>query len=38
MLLAGLQRMADAFYEIKVIPKKIDVSDPKYNCVYDKQS
>ncbi|BAT56156.1 ABC-transporter substrate-binding protein [Nostoc sp. NIES-3756] len=37
-VLAGLQRMADAFYELKVIPKKIDVSDPKYNWVYEKQS
>ncbi|MHC5733344.1 aliphatic sulfonate ABC transporter substrate-binding protein [Nostoc sp.] len=37
-VLAGLQRMADAFYELKVIPKKIDVSDLKYNWIYEQKS
>lgn len=30
-VLSGLQRMADTFYELKIIPKKIDVKDKNYN-------
>lgn len=30
-VLTGLQHMADTFYELKVIPQKIDVKDKNYN-------
>ncbi|MEH2107671.1 aliphatic sulfonate ABC transporter substrate-binding protein [Nostoc sp.] len=30
-VLSGLQRMADTFYKLKIIPKKIDVKDKNYN-------
>ena len=36
-VLTGLQKMADTFYELKVIPKKIDVKDKKYNWVPDQK-
>ncbi|GAB1541703.1 aliphatic sulfonate ABC transporter substrate-binding protein [Scytonema sp. NUACC21] len=36
-VLTGLQNMADTFYELKVIPKKIDVKDKNYNWVMDRK-
>lgn len=36
-VLTGLQNMADSFYELKVIPKKIDVKDKNYNWVPDQK-
>ncbi|MBD2168262.1 aliphatic sulfonate ABC transporter substrate-binding protein [Calothrix membranacea FACHB-236] len=36
-VLSGLQRMADTFYELKIIPKKIDVKDKNYNWVPDQK-
>ncbi|MEH2112127.1 aliphatic sulfonate ABC transporter substrate-binding protein [Nostoc sp.] len=35
--LSGLQRMADAFYKLKVIPKKIDVKDKNFNWIPDQK-
>ena len=36
-VLDGLQRMADTFFELKIIPKKIDVKDKQYNWVPDQK-
>nr|MDZ8018707.1 hypothetical protein [Nostoc sp. SerVER01] len=36
-VLTGLQNMADTFYELKVIPKKIDVKDKNYNWVPEQK-
>jgi hypothetical protein len=36
-VLSGLQRMADTFHELKIIPKKIDVKDKNYNWVPDQK-
>lgn len=36
-VLSGLQRMADTFYELKIIPKKIDVKDKNYNWVPEQK-
>ncbi|GAA6623974.1 aliphatic sulfonate ABC transporter substrate-binding protein [Scytonema sp. NUACC26] len=36
-VLSGLQRMADTFYELKVIPKKIDVKDKNYNWIPERK-
>ncbi|MEH1824639.1 MAG: aliphatic sulfonate ABC transporter substrate-binding protein [Nostoc sp.] len=33
----GLQNMADTFYQLKVIPKKIDVKDKNFNWVPDQK-
>ncbi|MEH2465403.1 aliphatic sulfonate ABC transporter substrate-binding protein [Nostoc sp.] len=36
-VLSELQRMADTFYELKLIPKKIDVKDKNYNWIPDQK-
>ncbi|OKH55905.1 hypothetical protein NIES2130_26015 [Scytonema sp. HK-05] len=36
-VLSGLQRMADTFFELKIIPKKIDVKDKNYNWVPEQK-
>ncbi|MEH2365576.1 aliphatic sulfonate ABC transporter substrate-binding protein [Nostoc sp.] len=36
-VLTGLQNMADSFYKLKVIPKKIDVKDKNYNWVPEQK-
>lgn len=36
-VLSGLQRMADTFFELKIIPKKIDVKDKRYNWIPEQK-
>ncbi|MEH2096907.1 hypothetical protein [Nostoc sp.] len=36
-VLSGLQSMADTFYKLKIIPKKIDVKDKVYNWFSEKK-
>jgi sulfonate transport system substrate-binding protein len=37
-VLTNLQNMADTFYKLKVIPKKIDVKDKSYNWFPEQKS